>query len=207
MLENIDNPRYKILGDDIVIQDERLASKYKEVMTTLGVDISPVKTHESETLFEFAKRFGHRGVEITQFPITALLADLSNYVNIVGVLATTAVDRGNLPLYILGNTSLFWEGLVGLTHSKGTRIYENQLNKVRLISYLLSSNKPFMVVMSDLQRFASAAQVSLEFPQIYTAYKNAVMFLKDREIEKLANMSMKAHLSAQSMLMQILFLP
>jgi hypothetical protein len=104
MLENIEQPRYKILGDDIVIMDDVLANRYKIVMTQLGVDISPTKSHESKTLFEFAKRFAHNSVEFTQFPITALMSDISSYVNIAGVLATSVPERGFLPLFISSNT-------------------------------------------------------------------------------------------------------
>jgi hypothetical protein len=104
MCENIDNPRYKILGDDIVIMDDLLAHKYKTVMTQLGVEISETKSHESKTSFEFAKRFAHNSVEFTQFPITAMMADISNYVNIAGVLATSVPERGFLPLFVSSNT-------------------------------------------------------------------------------------------------------
>lgn len=58
--------KYRLLGDDIVIMDEELADKYLEVMTTLNVEISKTKSHTSKTVFEFAKRFGMDGVEITQ---------------------------------------------------------------------------------------------------------------------------------------------
>lgn len=47
---------YCLLGDDVVIANEKIALKYKELMEGLGVDISPRKTHVSMDTFEFAKR-------------------------------------------------------------------------------------------------------------------------------------------------------
>lgn len=45
---------------------------YKQVITSLGVEFSAAKTHESERFFEFAKRLYLDGKEITPFPISAL---------------------------------------------------------------------------------------------------------------------------------------
>jgi hypothetical protein len=64
--------KYCLLGDDILIGDSALAEKYKEVILSLGVDFSPLKTHESEFLAEFAKRYIYKGEEITPFPISSL---------------------------------------------------------------------------------------------------------------------------------------
>jgi hypothetical protein len=56
---------YALLGDDIVIADDKVAENYKLIMSELGVAISPHKTHVSKDTYEFAKRWMHRGVEIT----------------------------------------------------------------------------------------------------------------------------------------------
>lgn len=48
--------KYVLLGDDILIGDRQLASAYLEMITSLGVEISSIKTHQSADLFEFAKR-------------------------------------------------------------------------------------------------------------------------------------------------------
>jgi hypothetical protein len=63
---------YVILGDDVVIKHQRLAEKYIEVLTHLGLTFSASKTHVSRHMFEFAKRVFHNGVEITPFPLSAL---------------------------------------------------------------------------------------------------------------------------------------
>jgi hypothetical protein len=48
--------QYIILGDDIVIKDNDVASRYREIMEALGVEISVQKTHVSSDTYEFAKR-------------------------------------------------------------------------------------------------------------------------------------------------------
>jgi hypothetical protein len=48
--------KYIILGDDIVINNDKVARKYIQIMTKLGVDISKQKTHVSKNTYEFAKR-------------------------------------------------------------------------------------------------------------------------------------------------------
>lgn len=45
---------FRILGDDIVISDERLATRYREVMQVMGVPISADKTISSVHFAEFA---------------------------------------------------------------------------------------------------------------------------------------------------------
>jgi hypothetical protein len=77
--------KYCLLGDDILIGDRRLAEKYKEVMLDLGVTFSPLKTHESKTLFEFAKRLFYKGKEISPFPISALKESAKKYYLLVNL--------------------------------------------------------------------------------------------------------------------------
>jgi len=45
-----------ILGDDIVIKNNKIARTYIKVMNSLGVEISVHKTHVSKNTYEFAKR-------------------------------------------------------------------------------------------------------------------------------------------------------
>jgi hypothetical protein len=45
-----------ILGDDIVIKNDKVAKKYIEVIKGLGVELSLQKTHVSSNTYEFAKR-------------------------------------------------------------------------------------------------------------------------------------------------------
>lgn len=104
MLLDIENPAYKLLGDDIVICDHRLAKLYLSIMTQLGVEISPIKTHKSTKLFEFAKRFFLDSVEISPFPLNALIEGGTNIPNLIQVLSGPVADRGWLPLFITSST-------------------------------------------------------------------------------------------------------
>lgn len=63
---------YVILGDDVLIRHERLAKKYLEVINSLGMEVSPSKTHISTSFREFAKRIFIDDCELTPFPISAL---------------------------------------------------------------------------------------------------------------------------------------
>jgi hypothetical protein len=62
-----------------------LAEAYKKVILDLGVDFSPLKTHESHTLFEFAKRLYFNGEEISPFPISALKESAKKYYLLVNL--------------------------------------------------------------------------------------------------------------------------
>jgi len=64
---------YILLGDDIVIGGKEVAIKYMELLTTLGVEYSPHKTHISDHLYEFAKRVFFQGTEITGAQVRAFL--------------------------------------------------------------------------------------------------------------------------------------
>jgi len=65
---------YALLGDDIVIGDKDVGEMYMGLLSQLGLDYSPSKTHKSLHFFEFAKRMFLNGVEITPFPISGLKA-------------------------------------------------------------------------------------------------------------------------------------
>nr|QWE48331.1 RNA-dependent RNA polymerase [Phomopsis viticola mitovirus 961] len=70
---------YILLGDDIVIKDNKVAQRYTSIMTRLGVDISMAKTHVSKDTYEFAKRWISAGTEITGLPLKGIGSNLSNY--------------------------------------------------------------------------------------------------------------------------------
>jgi hypothetical protein len=56
--------RYMVLGDDIVIWDDRVSSAYTGIVSQLGVEISPTKSIISrEGGAEFAKRYLVKGVD------------------------------------------------------------------------------------------------------------------------------------------------
>lgn len=71
--------KYSLLGDDIVIGDERLAKLYLTRLADLGVEVSKAKTHVSNEFYEFAKRIIYKGHEVTPFPISALKESQKRY--------------------------------------------------------------------------------------------------------------------------------
>jgi hypothetical protein len=74
--------QYILLGDDIVIYDDRVAKHYHDIITSLGVDISPTKTHVSKDTYEFAKRWFKNGVEFSGIPINGILTTTDNPVGL-----------------------------------------------------------------------------------------------------------------------------
>lgn len=64
---------YLLLGDDIVINNDKVASKYKAIMARLGVNISEAKSHVSTNTYEFAKRWIIKGVEVSPLPLKGIL--------------------------------------------------------------------------------------------------------------------------------------
>lgn len=65
---------YALLGDDIVIGNDNVARSYKEIMKGLGVSISEMKSHESVDTYEFAKRWYHKGINITGAQTNAFIS-------------------------------------------------------------------------------------------------------------------------------------
>jgi len=63
---------YVLLGDDIVITNNDVASQYATILGELGVEVSPLKTHVSNDAYEFAKRWIYLGKEVTGAPLGSL---------------------------------------------------------------------------------------------------------------------------------------
>jgi hypothetical protein len=69
--------RYAVLGDDVVIADKSVATKYLEVMKEIGVDISLAKSMVSASgSLEFAKRTWISGREASPIPLAELVVAL-----------------------------------------------------------------------------------------------------------------------------------
>lgn len=84
---------YRVLGDDVVIFDDFVATKYRDLMQTLGVEISNDKTHISKKAFEIAKRWFYKGDEISPFPLNSLLEDRFNPY-MIGANLYQAIEKG-----------------------------------------------------------------------------------------------------------------
>jgi len=196
--------KYRILGDDIVIMDRQLASSYLDVMTELGVSISPTKTHTGENLFEFAKRFGYKGSEITQFPITSIVEHLTVY-SLVAQGLESARERGFLPLFIQSNSPDFWNDLVKITHPKANRLQIYLINKMRQFHLLPSSSKPIMSQIQDLKTLAWESFKIDDFSVIDKALLDANIEIREREIDKLTSKKFKYNMVIQGLLGSIMF--
>lgn len=72
--------QYIILGDDIVIKNDKVAKKYIEIIKGLGVELSEQKTHVSSNTYEFAKRWiqWDKNREITGLPLGGILRNINN---------------------------------------------------------------------------------------------------------------------------------
>jgi len=78
-LEGYDNfSDYILLGDDIVIKNDKVAKRYIEWTNCLGVEISEHKTHVSNDTYEFAKRWISKGQEITGLPMNGIIENINN---------------------------------------------------------------------------------------------------------------------------------
>nr|WNM95032.1 MAG: RNA-dependent RNA polymerase [Diaporthe gulyae mitovirus 4] len=88
--------QYVVLGDDIVLLGRPLATEYKRIMSQLGVDISPSKSHVSKDTFEFAKRWSHKSQDVSGFPIVGFIETLSKPLELAALLALEAPSRGYL---------------------------------------------------------------------------------------------------------------
>lgn len=111
---------YCILGDDIVINDQRVAERYYHVMTVdLGVFVSLDKSIISVGGAEFCKRNLFRGLDWSPIPVK-LVMQVRNYPNLLTVLASDLQDRWELSLDYLNLVKVLpkveqWRGLKLLT--------------------------------------------------------------------------------------------
>lgn len=69
----IRKPKYWILGDDALLVGDDLYNSYREVCDQLHMKVNVSKTFRSVRLFEFAKRFFYNRMEISAFPLGAVL--------------------------------------------------------------------------------------------------------------------------------------
>nr|UJQ92538.1 MAG: putative RNA-dependent RNA polymerase [Mitoviridae sp.] len=70
---------YALLGDDLVIASAAVATEYRNLLSILDMPVSEAKTHVSDDTYEFAKRWVHKGEEITGFAVSGLRAVWKKY--------------------------------------------------------------------------------------------------------------------------------
>jgi hypothetical protein len=91
-LAGVSKPQYRLLGDDIVIKGERLATHYREVMAGLGVEFTLSKSLQGVNRAEFAKRLFLHGLEVTPIPIKLVSKSIGDY-RLSATLLATMVTR------------------------------------------------------------------------------------------------------------------
>lgn len=64
---------YCLLGDDIVLTDQQVATEYLALIKAVGGTINLEKSHVSQDTFEFAKRWFRNGQEFTAAPVRSLV--------------------------------------------------------------------------------------------------------------------------------------
>jgi hypothetical protein len=131
---------YILLGDDIVITNDAVADKYVELITELGVGISPMKSHTSETTYEFAKRWFHHGVEVTGFPLNSVLTTITKPLELYTAVRTWVL-RGSTPVGFMDSVECVLQLYKALGYSQ---------RKLRTIGNLLWS---FRFTLRNLSSF------------------------------------------------------
>jgi hypothetical protein len=103
---------YTLLGDDIVIGNKEVAEEYLRIISDLGVEVSETKTHISNHTYEFAKRWIHKGEEITPFPYSALKESSKRYYSLINVLLEATTRGWNLSTSIPDTIASFYTYVV-----------------------------------------------------------------------------------------------
>jgi hypothetical protein len=80
--ETLPFKQYYLLGDDIVIQNTRVARYYEKAIQDLGVQYSSDKTIESKDFMEFAKRYWYKGTEVTPFHVVAIVDTYKSFIDL-----------------------------------------------------------------------------------------------------------------------------
>jgi hypothetical protein len=78
--------RYMMLGDDIVIGNDRLSSSYKDILSEWDIDFNKTKTHTSDYGFEFAKQIRLHDQNVSPFPLSALYERRSETITSLGII-------------------------------------------------------------------------------------------------------------------------
>jgi len=90
----LDKNYYQILGDDIVIYHDEVASEYQTIMKGLDVEISIPKSCISSNMYEFAKRIFISGQEVTGIQLRGFIEDHKHYHLIYQSIYNLVYERG-----------------------------------------------------------------------------------------------------------------
>jgi hypothetical protein len=138
--------QYMILGDDIVIKNDKVAKTYINIMNSLGVDISLNKTHVSFDTYEFAKRWIKPldNLELTGLPVKGIFSNFKNPYIVFTILYDYFKIKENIYLSDLSLVSLVTKLYYKLSflefNKKSYEILKNKRGQ-KFISGLSSKNK------------------------------------------------------------------
>jgi hypothetical protein len=68
-----------LLGDDIVIANDKVAEAYKALLIEWDIPYSPDKTYTSSVGFEFAKQIRYNGINISPLSLSSFYNNRNNY--------------------------------------------------------------------------------------------------------------------------------
>jgi hypothetical protein len=159
--------QYIILGDDIVIKNDDVAARYREIMEALGVEISVQKTHVSKDTYEFAKRwirpFGNVK-ELTGIPLKGIISNFKD----PHIVFTILYDFFKIKRNISFSTSPLVNFMI-------SRLY----NSIYIIDYKKTHNgkkgKPFKRYLSinkRLYKTIRTLELALDHSFGYLTYQN-----------------------------------
>jgi len=108
---------------------------YIQVIRSLGVEISELKTHKSQNFLEFAKRMFYKGQEITPFPISALKESSKRYYRLVNLFMEQE-RRGYVSQGIPESVGSFYEFVKPMRSKRRSTMVENSWICERMIKIM-----------------------------------------------------------------------
>jgi hypothetical protein len=191
-LRNGLNPKlvnYAVLGDDIVINNDRVSSSYLELMNELGLKISMGKSIVSKRFTEFAKTLAGPGVDLTPLGVGLIVSAFRSH-QLCPALLAVAIERfGYTPIDVLYLLKHFPAGLF----NKG-QVQDVCLNSVWQ-SFLSNTwlRELSLLNVKTLNRYSSIfAADALKFPEkladtLKSKFYRELQIQKDNAHEAMTN--------------------
>lgn len=148
-----------MLGDDIVIADDSVASEYRSLLSDLEVPISEAKTHSSKDVYEFAKRWFFKGIEVSPFPLHGLIENSKRYYLLLEFIREQE-ERGHVMQPSPFANPVRISELFALTGARG-RLLGQLLWKFKVAATIPLTGKDPEEVYAKAKAFAQLSGVSL----------------------------------------------
>jgi hypothetical protein len=85
---------YMLLGDDVVIANDKVALAYKHLLVQWDIPYSEAKTHQSKVGYEFAKQVVTHNMNVSPFPLSALYERRNHWIQSIGILYSELQHKG-----------------------------------------------------------------------------------------------------------------